>query len=83
MGGVLRYKFTCGQLMQSIPAEYTVFAIKNKGGGSYEVTIQDIITERIYWRQFKTKSNFDRYFTILFEVEKKLRGGEFTLLTLV
>ena len=54
-----------------------------KQGGRYEVTIQDIITERIYWRQFKTKSNFDRYFTILFEVDKNLRGGEFTLLTLV
>ena len=48
---------------------------KKQGGGSYEVTIQDIITERIYWRQFKTKSNFDRYFTILFEVDKNLRGG--------
>ena len=32
VGVVLRYKFTCGQLMHSIPAEYTVFAIKNKRG---------------------------------------------------
>ena len=39
------------------------------------MTIQDIFTERIYWRQFKTKSNFDRYFMILFEVDKNLRGG--------
>ena len=39
------------------------------------MTIQDIFTERICWRQFKTKSNFDRYFMILFEVDKNLRGG--------
>ena len=40
-----------------------------------EVTIQDIITERNYWRQFKTRRKFDRKFEILFEVEKKMRGG--------
>ena len=34
--------------MQSIPAEYTVFATKKQGGGgSLEVTIQDIIAETI------------------------------------
>ena len=40
-----------------------------------EVTIQDIITERNYWRQFKTRRNFDRIFAILFEEEKTMRGG--------
>ena len=40
-----------------------------------EVTIQDFITERSYWRQFKTRRKFDRKFAILVEVEKKIRGG--------
>ena len=46
-----------------------------------EVTIQDFITERSYWRQFKTRRKFDRKFAILVEVEKKIRGGEFTILS--
>ena len=46
------------------------------------MTIQDFITERNYWRYFKTRRKFDRKFAILVEVEKKLRGGgEFTILT--
>ena len=58
------------------------YLIRNKKqGGSLEVTIQDIITERNYWRQFKTRMNFDRKFAILFDVEKKSRRGEFTKLT--
>ena len=39
------------------------------------MTIQDIITERNYWRKFKTRRNFDRKFAILFEAEKKIKGG--------
>ena len=39
------------------------------------MTIQDIITERNYSRQFKTRRNFDRIFAILFEEEKTMRGG--------
>ena len=46
------------------------------------MTIQDIITERNYWRQFKTRRNFDRKFAILFEEEKKMSGGEVTIFTL-
>ena len=47
------------------------------------MTIQDFITERNYWRQFKTRRNFDRIFAILFEEEKTMRGGEFTKFSLV
>ena len=43
------------------------------------MTIHDIITERNYWRQFITRRNFVTKFVILFEEEKRMRGGVYII----